>query len=416
MSAALPAVNIAEAVRFLRSTEAVRARCRALFEAAKSGKLAHARLDLSKLDATAAYVAGVMRESYPDLAIPYHSRWRHFDLGLDRWGPLLAEIKGDALERAVAAADLAVVSVLLDAGAGEAWRYKEPGTGLTLARSEGLAVASLHMFHDGAFSSDKHRPFRVDAEALEAMTQAKLAHGFQVARDNPLVGLESRAELLRRLGLALKARPEIFGDPARPGMLIAHLVRASKTVRAHDLLVVLLESLGPIWPSGLMFHGLNLGDVARHRLARAHHGPMGDATDGLVPFHKLSQWLAYSLIEPLEWAGATVTGLDELTGLPEYRNGGLFIDTGVIVPAGGLAADKPLDPREEAVVEWRALTVTLLDDIAPLVRRLLNLDAARLPLAKILQGGTWSAGRKIAAEKRPGGPPPIKVATDGTTF
>ena len=55
-----------------------------------------------------------------------------------------------------------------------------------------------------------------------------------------------------------------------------------------------------------------------------------DATNGLIPFHKLSQWLAYSLIEPLQAAGIAVTDIDGLTGLAEYRNGGLFVDAGVI--------------------------------------------------------------------------------------
>ena len=55
-----------------------------------------------------------------------------------------------------------------------------------------------------------------------------------------------------------------------------------------------------------------------------------DATSGLVPLHKLSQWLAYSLIEPLQTSGIGVTDIDGLTGLAEYRNGGLFVDTGVL--------------------------------------------------------------------------------------
>ena len=55
------------------------------------------------------------------------------------------------------------------------------------------------------------------------------------------------------------------------------------------------------------------------------------AGDGLVPLHKLSQWLAYSLIEPLIEAGFSITEIDGLTGLAEYRNGGLFIDAGVLV-------------------------------------------------------------------------------------
>ena len=401
------------AVAWLRTTEAVRARCRLLYDLARRGELEHFRLDLGKLDAAARYVAGTIRESYASLDIPYHSRWRHFDAGgIDRWGAMARAI-ADPAERARVAGDLAVVSVLLDAGAGADWKYAEPGTGQTVARSEGLAVASLHMFKAGLFSSDLRDPLRADAEGLKALTPARLAAGFQAGPTNPLVGLENRCELMRRLGAALAANPAIFGThPARPGAMIGHLLRASRgAVPAHAVLDVLLGAFAPIWPNGLMFHGVNLGDVARHRRARGA-GP----TDGLVPFHKLSQWLAYSLIEPLEWAGARVEGLDALTGLPEYRNGGLFIDLGVVLPRPGLAGEGPLDPRSEPVVEWRALTVTLLDEIVPRVRAILGQSAERLPLAKVLQGGTWIAGRRIAAEKRSGGPPPLSVATDGTTF
>ena len=38
----------------------------------------------------------------------------------------------------------------------------------------------------------------------------------------------------------------------------------------------------------------------------------------------------YSLLEPLQTAGVTVGNIDGLTGLAEYRNGGLLIDTGVL--------------------------------------------------------------------------------------
>jgi hypothetical protein len=401
------------AVAWLRSTAAVRARCRFLFDLARRGELAHFRLDLGRLDAAASYVAETIRQNYPRLDIPYHSRWRHFAAGgIDRWGALARAIANPA-ERARAAGDLAVVSVLLDAGAGAEWRYEEPGTGQTVARSEGLAVASLHMFKAGLFSSDPKHPQRVDAEGLAALTEATLAQGFQVRGGNKLVGLTNRMELLRRLGAALAANPAIFGPaPQRPGAMIAPVVRATGgTVPAHAILELLLTALAPIWPSGLMLQGVNLGDVARHGRV---HGP--GLTDGLVPFHKLSQWLAYSLIEPVEWAGARVEGLDALTGLPEYRNGGLFIDLGVLQPRPGLDAEGPLDPRSEPVVEWRALTLTLLDEIAEGVRGLLGMSAAQLPLAKVLQGGTWTAGRRIALEKRGGGGPPLQVATDGTTF
>ena len=56
--------------------------------------------------------------------------------------------------------------------------------------------------------------------------------------------------------------------------------------------------------------------------------------DSMVPFHKLCQWLTYSLIEPFEAFGIEFVDNYLLTGLAEYRNGGLFVDSGVLVPRG----------------------------------------------------------------------------------
>jgi hypothetical protein len=44
------------------------------------------------------------------------------------------------------------------------------------------------------------------------------------------------------------------------------------------------------------------------------------------------------------------------------------------------------------------------------------MDAARLPLASVLEGGSWAAGRAIAFSRRADGSPPIKVVSDGTVF
>ena len=68
------------------------------------------------------------------------------------------------------------------------------------------------------------------------------------------------------------------------------------------------------------------------------------------------------------------------------------------------------------MVEWRALTVALIDRLAERIRARLGLSAEHLPLAKILEGGTWAAGRKIARELRPGGGPPLQLVSDGTLF
>jgi len=408
--------NPAKAVAWLRTPQAVRLRCKAVLAAAEQDTLDHFALDIECLDEAAAYVVETIERSYPTLEIPYHSRWRHFAAGgRDRWAELAGRLAGmpqDEIARI--RIDLAVTSVLLDAGAGARWRYREPGTGEVYGRSEGLAVASFHLFTSGAFSARPDAPLRADAEVLADMTAARLAEAFQAGDDNPLVGLEGRAGLLRRMAAALAAAPEMFGGASpRLGNLYDYLASQAPAGRlpAGVVLDAVLRGLGPIWPGRIALGGANLGDVWRHPAAASD-----DLTDGLVPFHKLSQWLGYSLVEPLEQDGIAVTGLDDLTGLPEYRNGGLFVDLGVLRPKH----DGVLGGRHEVgsvlVVEWRALTVALLDRLAGRVRARLGLDETALPLAKVLEGGTWSAGRRIAWERRPDGGPPIHVVSDGTVF
>ena len=107
---------------------------------------------------------------------------------------------------------------------------------------------------------------------------------------------------------------------------------------------------------------------------------------------------------------------DQLTGLAEYRNGGLFVDGGVLVPKHESVVTEAHGPGSEVIVEWRALTVALLDRLAERVRDQLGLDAQRFPLAKVLEGGTWHAGREIARELREDGTPPIRIESDGTVF
>jgi hypothetical protein len=92
------------------------------------------------------------------------------------------------------------------------------------------------------------------------------------------------------------------------------------------------------------------------------------------------------------------------------------VDAGVLVLRDPEDATRAHDVASPLVVEWRALTVALLDQLAGRMRERLALDAVSLPLAKVLQGGTWVAGRKLAAERRPDLSPPIRVVSDGTVF
>lgn len=418
-----------EAVQTLRSPATVRTRCAAIAQAVDAGRSPHFRIDRARLDDVAQRVAALTRERFPALKIPYHSRWRHFEAGgVDRKGELDAKLAGRT-QVAVARAriDLTLVSVLLDAGAGPGWRYREEETGQAFARSEGLAVASFRAFMAGAFSSDPGDPWRVDAKALLALDTKALGRWFQVGPDNPLVGLDGRTALLHRLGEALRAQPQTFTSLGQPGHLFDALTHHPHAPRLHHhhprpapqhhhvgaarVLGALLEAFSGIWPSGQSFADVPVGDVWPH----PHAGGSGPSA-GRVPFHKLSQWLTYSLLEPFEWAGVQVVELDALTGLPEYRNGGLLIDAGLIVPRDPAFAAEPRTPADPWVVEWRALTVALLDELAPRVRTALGPDAAALPLACILEGGTWAAGRAIAAERREGGGPPVTIDSDGTVF
>jgi hypothetical protein len=288
-------------------------------------------------------------------------------------------------------------------------------TGQDVGRSEGLALASLDMFASGAFSGDARDPFRVDADALTQLPIGRLRSAFQVSDRNPLLGLEGRVDLLRRLGAVVAAHPQVFAlhDRPRPGGLFDHLAaRATDGALAAPLILsAVLSQLGPIWPSRLELAGVPLGDCWRHPAIKTD-----DATSGLVPLHKLSQWLSYSLIEPLQRAGFDVTDIDGLTGLAEYRNGGLFVDHGVLRLRNTADAERPHAVDSLLVVEWRALTVALLDRAADLVRAKLGRTPQSLPLASILEGGTWAAGRAIAFARRPDGSPPLKVISDGTVF
>ncbi|HEX8380090.1 MAG TPA: DUF1688 family protein [Allosphingosinicella sp.] len=385
----------------LLSAAAVRERAHEMLEIALDGGVEGWAVDPGRLEAAADLTARVTRESYPDLAIPFHARWRHFVAG----EPSLPG--GDPAARARAAFDLVIVSVLLDAGTGPGWSFTDPVSGGTYSRSEGLAVASQRMVESGALATA--------GAALVALDDATLAEGFQAGDSNPLAGIEGRAALLRRLGAQVLARPDLFAtqDEARPGGLYDLLAARAEggKLPAPAILELLLEALGPIWADRLVLEGLPLGDCWRHpAILRS------DPSNGLVPLHKLSQWLAYSLIEPLEAAGIAVVEIDGLTGLAEYRNGGLFVDTGVIRLTDPQTAGRTHRVSDPLIVAWRAMTVALLDRMAPLVRARLGVAERNFPLARMLEGGSWAAGRRIAAELRPGGGPPFQIISDGTVF
>jgi hypothetical protein len=389
---------------YLLSPQIIRDGAKKIHDEAVAGKT-HFRVHPERLDFTVDYVLQTIRQNYPDLKIPFHSRWGHFRPGGEdrsRW--LEAKIKElDPMEKARIKLDLVIPSVLLDAGAGPNWKYHEIETHRDYNRSEGLGVASFHMFMQGAFCGDR-KSLKADVDGLKNLMGHDIEKAFQVSGTNPLVGVEGRVRLLNNLGAAIESNKTIFKD-GRPGNIIDYLVATyGTTIPATGLLRAVLDGLGPIWPGRQSFEGTNLGDLWNH------------SQYGQIAFHKLSQWMTYSLVEPIEEAGIKVTGAEELTGLAEYRNGGLLLDSGLISFRNDNEALRTWAPESDLIIEWRALTVYFLDVIGAQIQKTLGKSPAEFPLAKVLEGGTWWAGRRIAAEKREGGGPPLNIQSDGTVF
>jgi hypothetical protein len=390
---------------FLLSPLAIRQSAEAIFDLTKNGKT-HFTYHPEKFDGVVEYVIDVIKENYPSLDIPFHSRWGHFRVGgINRVDILDAQLSNaDAMEKARTKLDLVITSVLLDAGAGAEWKFNEASSGKSFNRSEGLGVASFYLFMGGNLSLDGS--LKATAEGLQNLSREKLSSAFQVNASNPLIGVDGRLVLLKNLGKTVADKKKLFPG-GRPGNLVDYLQsRYGKSFSGPQLLRAVLDGLGEIWPGRVRVAGVNLGDIWAYE----------KVPGGLAAFHKLSQWMTYSLCEPLMEAGFTITDVDKLTGLAEYRNGGLLLDRGLITMTDSKLLEVAHRPESEVLIEWRGLTIALLDRIGADVQKKLNKTSAEFPLAKVLEGGTWWAGRKAAKALRADSSPPLKIESDGTVF
>jgi Protein of unknown function (DUF1688) len=400
-------------IAYLRSPQAIHDRAQELFNLGVDDRLEYFTIDFGVFDRVIEWVDQITRSHYPDLAIPLHSRWRHFPA--DRVASLFAGLS--PIERLKAKLDLVIPSILLDAGAGPDWRYVD-AMGQTWQRSEGLAIATFEMFANGQFAADGGR--QTDAIGLAQITLADLQAAFQVTPTNPIVGLEGRRQLLHNLGRILQQRREFRGDGPVPRLgnwADDWIADRCEPLAIPQLLNMVLTTFSDLWPDRLTIAGVNLGDVWTHpQLTPMGIDPMGiDQTSRrYIPFHKLSQWLTSSLIEPLQEWGCDVVELDQITGLAEYRNGGLWLDMGVLKLRDPSLAQVSHRADAVLVVEWRGLTLHLLRLLTDRLRQ--RWQQPDLQLIQVLQGGTWAAGRAIAAQLRPQAAPPLRIVSDGTLF
>lgn len=402
-------------IAWLRNPKTIKSQCQKIYQRTLEGNSDYFSVNLDKMQ-TCQDILIRMIKSYPDFdAIPFHSRWRHFEVcDIDRVGQFRQEKNfSNPLEEGRVLYELAILSVLLDAGAGASWQYTEASTGLIHNRSEGLAIASWDMFKTGLFSEGDD--LAVSAKKLKALTLNDMALGFQINESNPMTGLEGRFELLHSLANTLLDNSAVFKEEGRLGYFYDYVIgfaKKDKTIKAKDVFQAVLHCFSPIWPGRLSLDNCNLGDVWSYEALKDDN----DAVSHLIPFHKLSLWLTYSLLEPLMWHGYHILELDELTGLAEYRNGGFFIDSGVI----GLKNDKDLTQphlaESDLIIEWRALTLSLLDVLWLSILEALDLSKTDFPLVKMLEAGSWKAGRELAYQKRSDGAPPLNIISNGTIF
>ena len=230
--------GLAEGARPQRSSRRRRfaSAARNIADAVTAGESRHFRIDRTRLDDAAALVAAVTRRRYPDLqrAVPQ-------PLATLRGGRRRSQGRARSRARRAQRRRVRARPHRPDRGERAAGRRRRAGLefrrsaspGQRFTRSEGLAVASFRAFMRGAFSAQADDPLRVDASVLAAMDAATLANLFQVGTDNPLVGLDGRAALLRRLGDALIAQRDVFGDTARPGALFDTLTAREHAARCH---------------------------------------------------------------------------------------------------------------------------------------------------------------------------------------
>ncbi|KAH7176788.1 hypothetical protein EDB81DRAFT_707427 [Dactylonectria macrodidyma] len=426
---------------YLLSLQAVRANASKVLDSAINGELTHFEYDASRMSVVADFVTDVIKRDFgPDKfdQIPPHGRWQHFDVGgVARVDALCTQWKNggceDVKEITRRLIDLFFVSVLLDAGAGDHWRFKEPGTEDLYTRSEGIAVASLYMFTAGAFSSDASQKCAVDGTGLSLLDDETFSRYFQLTPENPLVGVSSRVQLLKDVGSSLSSLPDIYGPSGRPGNIVDYLTSSDSNSQVLDyelLWSCLQRTLIPSWPKNrTQIDGQPIGDAWPLQILNARAQRDGDVRPRttIQPFHKLTQWLAYSLTVPFTRVlGYTWTNSDLGTGLPEYRNGGLFVDLQVLrlkkddLEQGQKMSGQLLpqfDPASDVIVEWRAMTVALLDQLYGIIAGRFKELGVSLSMAQMLEAGTWKSGRELAASLRPETKSsPILDSGDGTLF
>ncbi|QDG74505.1 DUF1688 family protein [Labrenzia sp. PHM005] len=376
--------------------EYVRKLSKEFLNRAVRGDLQYVTVDSSKLDQALIKTLEITKQTYPDFQIPPYGVWRLFEAGgVDRWSALASAREFQtADELLTAASDLAILAVYMDVSTPPGWSYEDTMAGTVATGRQATALAAINMFAAGSFSSDPVDPFRVDADALIRLETEELASGLQWNAGRDAALLKKLQRHLKRFGEALALRADLFGEgeTTRPGNLLVKLGSEGwGSVDATAILDRLLQSLAPLWEGGAAKGDVSFGDSFEFSGESGQDGPR------TIPFHLTAQVMVYSLVEPLAWAGYEVDELDTLTGPADAEHAALFVEAGVLRITSD-EADLTSEQANDRMIELRAITGALIDQLADMLRKELEVEAEQLPLSCILEGGTNRAGAEILRE------------------
>lgn len=313
--------------------------------------------------------------------------------------------------------ELLLLSCFLDAGAGQNWKYNDSYFNCQLVGSEALAAAStdlyLKLISDNLISK---KNISLTSDALKNMKFDEFSKSFQHDEsNNALLGAKGRYDSLTQLGSCLELHPSIFVTSHKPELKnIYHFFQSiveHKSLNLEEVFKTIVFIFHDFFTSDTKINEINLCD------SRIHSNLISLPLVGKkIPFFKLIQWMVYSIDDFFNSQGIPTINEEFLSGLAEYRNGGFFMDTNIINLKSKNLSHQSYSIDSELVTEWRALTITLLDEFLEELK--IKRGYNHLNMSKLLEGGTWIAGRKLARENRPDSPysPPIKIITDGKFF
>ena len=273
------------------------------------------------------------------------------------------------------------------------------------SRSEGIAIAIYDMFVSGFFSSSIKNKYQVNSSILTYLRFRIFSEKFQNTINNSIIGIKNRHSLLINLGKTLKknklSRPSDFFDK----------YNINDTISVKELWNFIVNDFKDIWNIYNKDDKETIGDIWTHPYLKI---PCIEKSE-LMPFHKISQWIIYSLIDVIKnYGNYKITDTMILSALPEYRNAGLLLEYQVITPKNRLAFSKIYTIKDTFVVELRGLTIAILEYLLNDINSERSIEE-KYSMSEFLENGSWSLGREIAYKKN-NGDLPINLILEGNYF